>query len=664
MEINRPRAPYASILYPVKYKKMEHEEPLFALINRGTVASAPFPAANGDSHGKGSYQHHLLGHHHNQFEKDVPQNFAKRTTLEQHTRKQHFVAGRPQGGSASNGLLYGSGPATAPQLGGHCVPSDRNSNNNDTDLNKRKHAGFLYGFEDTQVGQPTARKTKTGLPSWMQDKSSAELRKRDMQAREIEDDITRSRLEKARQMTKKQAEQKKDLEMLQSYRPWGKPGGGAPRKIDGDKTTTSRTREVEHLTRDSAQVLPLGKPGYGAPNRSDSGRVLTKLQGDNHIRIQAHKDGRPIDYLPPPMKNQHAYEYRTELDRQAEESRIRRNHQREDEFKKDIETLNYNPYGRPGAGAPLKDQDGSPRTGLPLQFSNDIYELRQTEPRHGNTFANNEAEEEQQLLIRKHNKPAPLAKPEQDSKDINDGFQFGMPGGGAPIRDSKGNVMAHAPRTLIKDRTGAIVKSSTRKSNTSGNEYFPFGKPGAGAPIKNEKGHLQTNVAGKIDRAKLGRDGNSENLQSKKEYLSMLQRMQEEREVQKHKERNERLEPAPEVSTWIKRGRVGQPRYDPNTNEIRANPLATSDITRQKMNIHQQASDRSKDYHDQLDAFSRQREAQKQKDLLEQRQKSVEHARTMESVWGRPGNGAPLDNTKRAKVDMNPVDFGMKYRDN
>ena len=47
-----------------------------------------------------------------------------------------------------------------------------------------------------------------------------------------------------------------------------------------------------------SQVLPLGKPGGGAPNRTESGRVVTKIQADNHIRLQAHRDGRPIDSLP------------------------------------------------------------------------------------------------------------------------------------------------------------------------------------------------------------------------------------------------------------------------------------------------------------------------------------------------------------------------------
>ena len=46
------------------------------------------------------------------------------------------------------------------------------------------------------------------------------------------------------------------------------------------------------------QVFPFGKPGAGAPNRTESGRVKTKLAGDTTVRLRAHKDGRPVDYIP------------------------------------------------------------------------------------------------------------------------------------------------------------------------------------------------------------------------------------------------------------------------------------------------------------------------------------------------------------------------------
>ena len=44
--------------------------------------------------------------------------------------------------------------------------------------------------------------------------------------------------------------------------------------------------------------MPFGKPGGGAPNRTESGRIKTKLAADTHIRLRAHQDGRPVDFIP------------------------------------------------------------------------------------------------------------------------------------------------------------------------------------------------------------------------------------------------------------------------------------------------------------------------------------------------------------------------------
>ncbi len=41
-----------------------------------------------------------------------------------------------------------------------------------------------------------------------------------------------------------------------------------------------------------------------------------------------------------------------------------------------------------------------------------------------------------------------------------------MPGGGAPVRDRNGKVIAHAPRTLIKDRTGGKLRIRSNRVDT------------------------------------------------------------------------------------------------------------------------------------------------------------------------------------------------------
>jgi hypothetical protein len=56
--------------------------------------------------------------------------------------------------------------------------------------------------------------------------------------------------------------------------------------------------------------------------------------------------------------------YMNDLNKQIEDNRIRKLREKEErenwERKKDEEIANYDPYGRPGGGAPIKAEDGSP----------------------------------------------------------------------------------------------------------------------------------------------------------------------------------------------------------------------------------------------------------------------------------------------------------------
>jgi len=232
-------------------------------------------------------QHHLYGHHINQFEIETFNSFSPRSNLgESFKKKQHFIHGRPPCGSSHNFLTYGGIPATAPQVTSrHLDAVGSTGGTLETSMHHNateKSTGFLYGKYDTAVGQPLPRKMKEKdrLPSWMMDKTSAELRKREIQSHEIEEDLARSRLEKANQRAHDLAEQKKDLNMLRNYRPWGKPGGGAPRGVENERASTIRTRQIEQLSADTSQVLPFGRPGAGAPNRTESGKIKAKLSSD------------------------------------------------------------------------------------------------------------------------------------------------------------------------------------------------------------------------------------------------------------------------------------------------------------------------------------------------------------------------------------------------
>ncbi|KAJ7391957.1 hypothetical protein OS493_016264 [Desmophyllum pertusum] len=94
----------------------------------------------------------------------------------------------------------------------------------------------------------------------------------------------------------------------------------------------------------------------------------------------------------------------------------------------------------------------------------------------------------------------------------------------------------------------------------------------------------------------------------------------------------------------------------------------TSDVTSQVLNIRRQKNDKSQEYHTDLETQAQERYQHRKQSREEQRVKSVEHLKTMDSIWGRPGAGAPLrrehmDFAKKQKLGIAPADSSFTYRD-
>ena len=70
-------------------------------------------------------------------------------------------------------------------------------------------------------------------------------------------------------------------------------------------------------------------------------------------------------------------------------------------------------------------------------------------------------------------------------------------------------------------------------------------------------------------------------------------------------------------------------------------------------------SDKSKfkEYHNELDKHSKLHKEIKNQELVQQREQSAEHARTMNGVWGKPGNGAPNLSSRRRKRKFSLYNF-------
>ena len=86
------------------------------------------------------------------------------------------------------------------------------------------------------------------------------------------------------------------------------------------------------------------------------------------------------------------------------------------------------------------------------------------------------------------------------------------------------------------------------------------------------------------------------------------------------------------------------------------------EVTRQKSIQHNNKNHRrinSKEdqqrYNEELDEQANMRIIQKENEIKREKQASMEHADKVDSVWGKPGAGAPLNENRRRKfyVDIN-----------
>jgi len=187
--------------------------------------------------------------------------------------------------------------------------------------------------------------------------------------------------------------------------------------------------------------------------------------------------------------------------------------------------------------------------------------------------------------------------------------------------------------------------------------------------LKDPEGQIQTRTAGRVthDSNALSTTGKKD-IRAKQELLTTLQEMSEQSRQRRKAEHEDLLTSEKDVASWLRSGVVGQPSYDATTKEIIAQKKQTSDVTSQVLNIRRQKNEKSREYHTDLEAQAQERYQHRKQSQEEQRVKSVEHLKTMDSMWGRPGAGAPLsrphaDFAKKQKLGLVPADSSSTYRD-
>nr|XP_054752026.1 uncharacterized protein LOC129257677 isoform X2 [Lytechinus pictus] len=570
-----------------------------------------------------------------------------------HRRPQHFVKGVPLDHKLQNNVE--SSQETMFQNGRPNVIAKN---------------GVQYGSEEhgTMPNVPMSAKKKT--PFWNEDRTSAEVRKKVRQMREAEWDQSQWKTFKKEQSKSDVETKKKDLQMLRDYKPFGRPGAGAPR---GEREAY-RTRAVsDDQLNDGPELLKFlqfGKPGNGAPIRTDSGKLKASIRANNDIRFREGAGMRKgvennTRYTNP---KEYGDKVNSELGNMALERRTVREMERQMEKEEERKTWEYNPFGKSGAGAPIKTESGNLKTGRARTLAKDPLELKQIEekphmkklaPEEGNTVQYN-----------------PWGKghgaPERDADGNTKKLTWGDPntasenfvpvstgvaletkpfGGGGHQIDEKGEKKTRFHQTLQNSSNpGGTLRGPLRQTEfmiedgVKRDSSEPWGKPGGGAPVYLPDGSIYAANRGKAVMDLMGVDPpKREEVQAKHQYLESLKTEIDYQKTQKQREAREIMKPGGETVNWIRSKEIGYPSKDPTTGTaLPIHHKATSDITRHVMDIRRPGLE-AQDYRTDLIHQAEQRNRQKQLEREISRHEISKHHQSLGQNWGRPGNGAPYE---------------------
>lgn len=600
----------------------------------------------------------LQNTHNNGFEFTLSTTNDSRRLNEKFTKKQHFVQGRIPGGSASNKMIYGTDEMfRQAQL-----------------KEKANSPGFLYGTNAaTKVGkaEPAPRPNN---PLWLEERTERDALRNQKLAQTQDDFLAKHYEEKTKQQKALREEKRKDLHILRSYDPWGRPGGGAPLAGIDEKPGTKRTRNVTTLVQEG-NYKPFGgqESGGGAPNRTESGRIAAGFRADPELRFPRHAS--KVDVEPVLRYGGHDERYRKELDSMIEGSRARKMFEREKSIKDEIHHMKAytGQFGKEGAGAPRKTGSGTVKAGFPTTLSQDIEELRKVNRKNAHGHKQGTDSPEYNPWGRGFGNPPEfdrqgrMVKPVVQQRDAEEtGIFANRHGGGAPNVDELGNLKLRKGQTLSKSSNGNTVREFSPVDKR--HVYDPWGKSGAGAPIKGLEGQIQTRTAGRVtqDLGDFSSPG-KQDVHAKQKLLSTLLNQSEENKQRRKAEHEDLLRNDNDVASWVRSGVIGQPSYDASTKEIVASKKNTSDVTSQALNIRRPKNEKSHQYHMDLETQAHCRDLQRKKSADAQRIKSVEHLKTMDRIWGRPGAGAPLgqeekDFARKQKLGLVPADAAFTYR--
>lgn len=306
--------------------------------------------------------------------------------------------------------------------------------------------------------------------------------------------------------------------------------------------------------------------------------------------------------------------------------------------RQDMEMLkNYNPWGRPGGGAPM-DRVGYDPSG-PRDRTR--FEQMKRDPEMQQKQESLRNQEEKLHTLKQeldHLKAAatdrrPDSFQERRQNGYGDSYERGAP-------DTYRSATNPFEEYDNLGRTG-----KPRKPNMEMHPiYHPFGRSGGGAPVKDDAGKVNTILHGHSDLSDYEK---RQNAIKAKIYYAELGEQLEVQNYKRQKEKEEKRRPHGELAVIIDDKLTGKPRRDPITGSLRNHHLGNSDVSLQKMGSQPRNIAEQKQYHDFLDNMNEERSRKNALGKMKDFQEGKKHYDTMDNLWGRPGGGAPKGYTMR-----------------
>ncbi|XP_065198742.1 splicing regulatory glutamine/lysine-rich protein 1-like isoform X1 [Sycon ciliatum] len=408
-------------------------------------------------------------------------------------------------------------------------------------------------------------------------------------------------------------------------------------------------------------TLPLGSKlgGGGEVSRTSSGKPITKLRAHPETRFQ---DSTATNALP---SSYYAAKQVSQDSVTSQQQHNRRN-PRLATVDERMETAFF-PFGRPGCGAPLKTGNGGLRTTLPnVELEDSQREEMLRRRREAQRYR--ERLNEQTDDRRDKQEPNTISPP-----SVYDPWGKGI---GNVDRDSAGFTRAppkrHDPYDTALKSDGLSTVANVLKRDSASSDSFPVREQALERQRGREKErdrqtadrqtdrHMGRQTDGWTDRQKDGQtDGQT--LEHHERYAT-LQSMRDAAE----RSRADRLQnrrtrpvdpPPPSINSdgtpnnttadWLSGMQVGRAQRDPLTDKViagdrkRVQDLFASG-SEAPISPRRRTEMEKQELHDHLSEQAEQRQRIKDEARAREKEETAKHMATLDSMFGRPGCGAPL----------------------